>query len=544
MESCCDLQVDVNGEETFMVDKKIISSFSGRLSKLFAKSRSSVNNFKVIFHDFPGGGENFELVTRFCYNNGIIEINPSNIALLNRAAHFMEMNESVSRRHNLLEQTEKSLEQISYWSWSELLVALKQCQDLPPVAKSSGILQKCLDSLIGRVALASGSEASPYPSNSSPDSSGFRFSCDTRSTESLKNSFSRVTWWFEDLLVLNPNLVEMVVKSMLSRKYDHAIISRFLFYYQKSKFVTATSVEKRKIIESVVDLFCFLDQSSVSCKSLFGILRVAVSLNISKGCRNKLESMIGSQIDQAALDNLLVPSPHGSNYLYDVNLVLRFLKAFLHGGISKISPVRLRRVASLVDLYIAEVAPDPSLKPSKFIALTSALPGSARESYDGIYSAMGMYLEVHAGLSEEEKMKICCTLNYDKLSSEACMHLAQNTKFPSKTTVQALISQQSKLKNLLHETNHSRSFTDSPCSISSNGSRGAKDDSQEQIVLYAGKLDISADNERLRAHLQGMQWRVMELEKACRKMQTQMAKIMKSKTTSHSNAISLPKLCS
>ena len=353
-----------------------------------------MNNFKVIFHDFPGGGENFELVTRFCYNNGIIEINPSNIALLNCAAHFMEMNDSVSRRNNLLEQTEKSLEQISYWSWSELLVALKQCQDLLPVVNSSGILQKCLDSLIGRVALASGSEASPYPSNSSPDSSGFRVSCDTRSTESLKNSYSRVTWWFEDLLVLNPNLIEMVVKSMISLKYDHAIIIRFLFYYQKSKFVTATSNEKRKITESIVDLLCFLDQSFVSCKSLFGILRVVLSLNISKGCRNKLESMIGSQMDQATLDNLLVPSPHGCNYLYDVNLVLRFLKAFLSKGISKISLICLRRVSSLMDLYIAEVAPDPSLRPSKFIALTSALPGTARESYDGIYHAMDMYLEV------------------------------------------------------------------------------------------------------------------------------------------------------
>lgn len=353
-----------------------------------------MNNFKVIFHDFPGGGENFELVSRFCYNNGIIEINPSNVALLNCAAHFMEMNESVSRQHNLLEQTEKSLKQISYWSWSELLVALKQCQDLLPAVNSSGILQKCLDSLIGRVALSSGSEVSPYPSNSSPDSSGFRVSCDTRSTESLKNSYSRVTWWFEDLLVLNPNLIEMVVKSMLSRKYDHAIISRFLFYYQKSKFVNATSTEKRKVTESVVELLCFLDQISVSCKSLFGILRIALSLNISKGCRNKLESMIGSQMDQATLDNLLVPSPHGSNHLYDVNLVLRFLKAFLSRGVSKISLICLRRVASLMDLYIAEVAPDPSLRPSKFIALTSALPGSARESYDGIYRAMDIYLEV------------------------------------------------------------------------------------------------------------------------------------------------------
>lgn len=374
--------------------QRIISSFSGRLSKLFAKSWSTVKNFKVIFHDFPGGGESFELVTKFCYNNGTIEINPSNTALLNCAAHFMEMNESVCRWNNLLEQTEKSLEQISYWSWSELLVALKHCEDFLPVAKSSGVLNKCMDSLIGRVAISSGSEASSYPSNSSPDSSGFRLSCDTRSTESLKNSFSRVTWWFEDLVAMNPDLVEMMVKSMISRKYDHSIISRFLFYYQKSKLVTATSNEKRKITETVVDSLCFLDQGSVSCKSLLGILRVALSLNISKDCRNKLERMIGSQIDQATLDNLLVPSPHGCNYLYDVNLVLRFLKAFLNVGIDKISPIRLRKVASLMDLYIAEVAPDPNLKPSKFIALTSALPGSARESSDGIYHAMDMYLQV------------------------------------------------------------------------------------------------------------------------------------------------------
>lgn len=163
----------------------------------------------------------------------------------------------------------------------------------------------------------------------------------------------------------------------------------------------------------------------------------------------------------------------------------------------------------------------------------------------GLYSRNKCFFEqVHAGLSEEVKMNICCTLNYDKLSSETCMHLAQNTKFPSKTVVQALVSQQSKLKSLLQETNHSRNFTDSPCSTSSNGSRGAKDDCQEQIVLYAGKLDLSADNEKLRTHLKGMQWRVMELEKACRKMQTQMAKMMKSKTTSHTNSISLPKLCS
>ncbi|KAK9285896.1 hypothetical protein L1049_025097 [Liquidambar formosana] len=195
-------------------------------------------------------------------------------------------------------------------------------------------------------------------------------------------------------------------------------------------------------------------------------------------------------MDQATLDNLLVPSPYGTNYLYDVNLVLRFLKSFLCGGISRVSSVRLRKVASLMDPYIAEVAPDPCLKPSKFLALATALPDSARESYDGVYHAVDMYLEVHAGLSEEEKMKICCTLNYEKLSSETCTHLAQNTRFPSKTAVQGLMSQQFRLKSLFQDTDDPKPLVDSPCSFTEIGITGKKDESSEQVVLYAGKLDV------------------------------------------------------
>ncbi|XP_022726504.1 BTB/POZ domain-containing protein At3g22104 [Durio zibethinus] len=541
MAVCCDLEVDVNGKETFLLDKKIICSFSGRLSKLFGKSTGAKRN-KVIFHDFPGGAENFELMSRFCYNNGKFDINPSNIFLLYSAAQFMEMNNSVSGNCNLLEKTKKSIEEISYWTWPDLLVALKHCQDLQQVATSSGILEKCLDSLVGRLAMTS--EASPCASTSSPDSSGFRLSCDTKSTESLKNSFSRATWWFEDLSVLSPNLIEMLIKSMVSRKYNHVIISRFLFYYQKSKFYTASCDEKRKVLEIVIDILYTLDPSSISSKSLFGILRVVLSLNINKSSRNKLESMIGSQIDQATLDNLLIPSPYGTSYLYDVNLVLRFLKAFLHGGGWQLSPMRMKKVASLIDLYIAEVAPDPCLKSSKFLALVVALPDSARDSWDELYHAMDIYLEVHAGLSEEEKIKICCALNYEKLSTEACIQLSQNAKFRSKSTVKALISQQLKLKNLLQGTNDAKLYTDSPCSFIETRAKAKKDEASEQIVLFSERLDISADNENLRTRLQGMQWRVTELEKVCKKMQTQMAKIMKSKESSHSTARSLPRLCS
>ena len=145
---------------------------------------------------------------------------------------------------------------------------------------------------------------------------------------------------------------------------------------------------------------------------------------------------------------------------------------------------------------------------------------------------------MHTQLSQEERLKICCGLNFEKLSPQACLHLSQNKKFPSKSTVQALISQQSKLKNLLHV------IPSSPCNSSGAAQKGKKNKTSEQVVLYSSNFDISTDNEKLEAHLQGMQWRVMELEKFCRKMQIQMAKITKSKASGHSYAKSLPKLCS
>ncbi|MEG7706537.1 hypothetical protein U2210_15635, partial [Listeria monocytogenes] len=81
---------------------------------------------------FPGGAKCFELMSKFCYNSGKIEITPSNISHLHCAAQFMEMKSSVSGTHNLFEQTEKSIEEMSYWTWSELLITLKQCQVLLP----------------------------------------------------------------------------------------------------------------------------------------------------------------------------------------------------------------------------------------------------------------------------------------------------------------------------------------------------------------------------------------------------------------------------
>ncbi|KAH0656281.1 hypothetical protein KY285_031163 [Solanum tuberosum] len=67
-------------------------------------------------------------------------------------------------------------------------------------------------------------------------------------------------------------------------------------------------------------------------------------------------------------------------------------------------------------------------------------PEFARDSYDSIYYAKVMYLEVGRRLSEVKKMKVCSGLSYEKLSFEACSHLAHNKNFPSKSPRQALIT--------------------------------------------------------------------------------------------------------
>ncbi|KAK1260261.1 BTB/POZ domain-containing protein [Acorus gramineus] len=523
LEANCDLEVEVNGEEIFFVNKRILSSSSGRLSKLFHNTSASTtaSTLRVIFHELPGGPEAFELAMIFCYNNGVIDINPTNVCLLHCVAQFMEMD-------SLSEQTETFLQGISYWTLSEILFALKQCQDSTTIANSSGIFQKCVDSLVMRIASARESS----PSNSSPDNNGVRFSCDTRSTESLKNTSHRI-WWFEGLSVLNPDIIEKVVNAMISQKMSHMSISKFLLYYLKARSTTELPSEKRKTTEIVIGLLFLLDKSSVSCKSLFGVFRISSHLDISKFCWNQLESMIGCRIDEAMLDNLLVPAPQSVDILYDVDLVLRFLKYFF-SSVDQIPPAQLKRLGRLIDLYLAEVAPDSCLKPLKFMALTTALQDSARDSHDSIYQAIDMYFEVHSGLSEEEKTKICSALNYEKLSSDACKHLAQNAKFPPKTVNQAIFSQQTKLKNLLKDTDIFSSLSRKV------GVKGQEENEGDQIVLYAKKLDLSKENEELKANLQQMQWRVIELEKICKKMHTQMTKMKKKSCPSRS----LPKLCS
>lgn len=329
-----------------------------------------------------------------CLHNLLLYNDPSSAVLLSHQI-VMEMNNKiVAETENLRDQTEKLSKEIKYWTWTELLLALKQSQDLLPEPPSPVmLLDKLFDSLIERI--ASSCETSSSPSISSPNTSEFSLSCDTRSSISL-------SWWFEDLVALNTNVIEMLVKLMVSRNSDNGIISKFLFHYRKSRLAAspASPDDKVKIIEAVIEMLYSLDIRCVSHKSLFELLRVA---NVSRCRTSKLESMIGSLLDQANTDHLLIPSPPRKSYMYDVNMVLSFLKSFLGKGVFCVPLSRMKKVGILMDLYLAEIAPDPHLKPLKFSAVIEALPESSRDSFDGVYRAVNLYLEVI-------KLKILVTL--------------------------------------------------------------------------------------------------------------------------------------
>ncbi|KAI3682899.1 hypothetical protein L1987_83256 [Smallanthus sonchifolius] len=404
------IQVDVNGEHLFFVDKNVLADYSNQVSKLLAKTN---NNATLVFNGFPGGAESFELVTRFCYNNGTIDITPSNIFLLHSGGTFMEIT-------TLIKQTELYLEGIHCWTWSEFINGLKQCHILYPFMNNSPVFQDFLNTLLGNLTVPS-YESSSCPSSS--NSSSFLFSSSDNSTKGSRSNTFVDYWKFDDLSFLNLDLFQNLIKSMISLHMHHPRISSFIFHFQKSKFFLCSSHDQKcKIAETNINLLSLLNGSTFSCRSLLDAFGMSLSLNLRTNERSKLETFLGSRLDEFTINDLLVRGE--KKVAFDVDLVLRLIKHFLlERRINGLLVHQVKKVGLLIDLFMLEVAPDRFLKPSKFLALAMALPDISRQSHDRLYNAINLYLEVHRGLSEEHNTKLWSVLDLNKLSSMVKMRL-------------------------------------------------------------------------------------------------------------------------
>ncbi len=138
----------------------------------------------------------------------------------------------------------------------------------------------------------------------------------------------------------------------------------------------------------------------------------------------------------------------------------------------------------------------------------------------------------HPSLSSEERSRLCGCLNYEKLSLEMCKELAKKPRIPPGIAVQALISQQSKIrprKELVYG---------SPTTAGSS-----------RMVLFNGvgcAESLPEENQDMTLNLERMKWRVVELEQVCREMKGQMLKLVRHNVLAIDPAAhtrSLPRLC-
>ncbi|XP_047310428.1 BTB/POZ domain-containing protein At5g66560-like [Impatiens glandulifera] len=401
----------------------------------------------ITLPDFPGGSEAFEVAIKFCY--GVkTDLSSSNVVLLRCAGEFLEMTDEYSE-DNLISKTEQFLSQSVFKSVKESIKALKSCERMLPMAEDLGVVHRCIESISIR-ASASDPSLFGWPVNET--------GVHRKSTGKSVGTSS----WFGELVLLSLPFFKRLILSMKSRDLSPEVIENSLLHYAKKHIPginrkqssSSSSIpsenEQREILETIVTNLPPLENGSKSqnvTRVLFGLLRTANILK-SEACKSALERKIGSQLDHATLDDLLIPSySYLNETLYDVECVERILRFFL--GEDEHNGSRLMLVGKLIDGYLSEIASDANLKPEKFYQLAVALPDHARQFDDGLYRSVDVYLKAHPWLIESDREKICGVMNCQKLTLEACTHAAQNERLPLRSVVQVLFFEQLQLREAI-----------------------------------------------------------------------------------------------
>ncbi|CAA6671283.1 unnamed protein product [Spirodela intermedia] len=466
-----DIVVEV-GEISFHLHKFPLLSRSGLMEKMIGEISSEDGAASVLqLHDIPGGAKAFELVSKFCY--GIrIELNAVNIVCLRCAAEHLNMTEDYGDG-NLIVQTENFLNEI-FTNWKDSIKALETCEDVLPHAEELNIVTRCINSLATKACADPTVFGCAMPGRRRfTKSHGDTVLWNGIGTGS-KKSYLCQDWWHEDVSFLSLPLYKRFLSSLEMKGMKPEGIAGSLTFYAKrylpglsrhSGFVDGVSQsDQRALLEEIVSLLP-PKKGVTSTKFLLSLLRTALILHASTSSRETLEKKVGAQMDEAALEDLLIPNVGSSvETLYDIDCVQRMLDHFMfveqsavaaspgivdEGHLISTSPSSLTPmtlVAKLMDGYLAEVAPDVNLKLPKFQSLATVVPDYARPLDDGLYRAIDIYLKAHPWLTDSEREQLCRLMNCQKLSLEACTHAAQNERLPLRVIVQVLFFEQLRLR--------------------------------------------------------------------------------------------------
>ncbi|CAN8277101.1 unnamed protein product [Cochlearia groenlandica] len=506
-----DINIEVNGGN-FALHKFPLVSRSGRIRRIVSEHRDT-DISKIELLNLPGGHETFEQAAKFCYGINF-EITSKNVAELFCVSDYLEMTEEYSK-DNLYSRTQEYLDSVVCKNLEMCVQVLKNSENLLPLADELNIITRCIDAIASKACVEQ--IASSF--------SRLEYSSSGRLHMS-KQVKGDVDWWIEDLSVLRIDLYQKVINAMKCRGVRPESIGASLVSYAE-RWLTKTGqneVEKT-IVETIVTLLP-VEKLVVPISFLFGILRRAVILDASVSTRLDLERRIGSQLDMATLDDLLIPSfRHAGDTLFEIDTVHRILVNFSHQErdnsdddddeesifeCDSPSQSSMFKVAKLVDNYLAEIGPDTNLDLNKFLLIAEALPLHARTVHDGLYRAIDLYLKAHQGLSDSDKKKLSKLIDFQKLSQEAGAHAAQNERLPLQSIVQVLYFEQLKLRSSLtssySDEDHQQKPKNQPWRINS----GALSAAMSPKDNYAS---LRRENRELKLELARLRMRLNDLEK-------------------------------
>lgn len=550
-----DIRIEV-GDMFFHLHKFPLISRSGKLEKLIQESTDDEEGCYLQLHDIPGGATAFELVAKFCY--GVkLELTALNVLFLRCIAEYLEMTEAYGEG-NLISRTEIFLNQVVLPNWKESIRAVQGCEDVLPHAEKLQVVKRCVDSIAMKACSDPSLFGWPMMDRGSMQSPGGSVLWNGISTGArLKNV--RADWWYEDVSVLSLPLYKRLISSLETRGVKLGNIGGALTVFAKrhlpgltrrqgARHIRIPSEEDGRHLLETVESLLPMQKSVTSTSFLFGLLRTAMILNASSVCKSNLERRIAMQLDQAMLEDLLIPNySHTVETLYDCDCVQRIVENFVifdqASGAGAASPssdqdgqligstslTPITKVAKLMDAYLAEVAPDINLKLGKFQSLAAALPEHARPLDDGLYRAIDTFLKAHPWITDQDREQLCKLMDCQKLSLEACTHAAQNERLPLRVVVQVLFFEQMQLRTaiagcfLVSENLDASRPSRQNVGISNDGAL------PPQNIRGEGRPNIVRENQVLKTDMDIIRARVLELEKECSSMRKEIDKLGKGK---------------
>ncbi|KAK4349561.1 hypothetical protein RND71_032316 [Anisodus tanguticus] len=443
------------GEVKFNLHKFPLLSKSNRLHRLVSQANEE-NSDEIQLVDFPGGPKAFEICAKFCYGM-TVTLNRYNVVAARCASEYLEMTEDVDRG-NLIFKIEVFLNSSVLRSWKDSIIVLQTTKSLLPWSEDLKVVGRCIDSIASKTSMDPSSITWSYAYNRKVAvSDGMKF---PGKVESVPKD-----WWVEDICELEIDLYKRVMIAVKSKgRMDGSVIGEALRTYAmrwlpdsiEALVSEAHSWRNKSLLETIICLLPSDKGVTCSCSFLLKLLKVAVLVGADDLSRDDLVRSISLKLDEASVDDLLIPARAPKTTVYDVELVKCLVDRFMareRSSRDKNIPAKSTndfilghaswlKVGKLIDGYLAEIARDPNVSLSIFVELLQSIPDSARPIHDALYEAIDTYLQEHASLTKAEKKHLCGLMDVRKLTMDASMHAAQNERLPLRTVVQVLFFEQ------------------------------------------------------------------------------------------------------